>query len=84
VVYNNNPYANFPNLRDEETADFRIQLARHGIKELAYATYPPPGHESAGYTYAMILDARMDQKALVHELMKKVLAASFEWMDLQR
>jgi hypothetical protein len=84
VVYNNNPWADYPTLRDEETADFRILLDRHGIKELAYATYPPPGHESEGYTYAMILDARMEQEGLVRELMRRVLDASFEWMDLQQ
>ena len=42
VLYNNNPYAKLPNLRDEETAEFRRRLAAEGIQELGYATYPPP------------------------------------------
>jgi hypothetical protein len=59
--YNNNPYANYPDLRDQEVAEFRKRLAAAGIKELAYATDPPPGAPSAGYTFAMIVDIGMDR-----------------------
>jgi hypothetical protein len=77
-VYNNNPYA----LRDEETAEFRKQLKMAGIKEVAYATYPPMGQESAGYTYAMLLltDDR-DQYFTIWDILRAVTMESFEEMN---
>src|SRR5262249_42024328 len=55
--YNNNPYEKYPTLRDEEVAEFRKRLKAASITELAYATYPPPGAEEAGFTFALIVDA---------------------------
>jgi hypothetical protein len=72
VVYNNNPYCGDPTARDRETNVIRERLAANGIKELAYATYPPEGKESAGYTYAMVLDARGDQMDWVIETVQEV------------
>lgn len=34
-LYNNNPYADFPTLRDDETAIFRERMKAEGLKELA-------------------------------------------------
>jgi transcriptional regulator with XRE-family HTH domain len=59
--YNNNPYDLYPRRREEEVAEFRKRLKSAGIRELAYATYPPPGEEDAGYTFAMIVDAGQDR-----------------------
>lgn len=79
-VYNNNPYAKHPDLRDEETSAFRDWLQANGIKELAYATYPAAG-EDAGYTYAMILDAGADREAEVAAELRRILAESWKQME---
>jgi hypothetical protein len=76
AVYNNNPYANYPELRDEETAKFRTAMEKAGIKVLAYATYPPEGKEDAGYSYAMILDASRDKIDFVDAMMLKFFKES--------
>jgi transcriptional regulator with XRE-family HTH domain len=81
VLYNNNPYANFPTLRDEETAEFRRRLAAEGIKELAYATYPVGG-ESDGYTYAMVIDAGQDREKWVADTMYEILEESGKRMQM--
>jgi transcriptional regulator with XRE-family HTH domain len=75
VLYNNNPYAKFPTIRDEETAEFRRRLAAEGIKELAYSTYPVGG-ESDGYTYAMVIDASQDRQNWVADTMFEILGES--------
>ncbi len=72
-LYNNNPWAHDSALRDLETAEFRQRLAEAGIPKLAYATYPPPGEEGAGYTYAMIIGAGADRVAWVKETMYAIL-----------
>jgi transcriptional regulator with XRE-family HTH domain len=79
-VYNNNPYAQHPDRRDEETAAFRAWLRANGIKELAYATYPMTG-ESAGYTYAMILDAGAERQAEVVSELQRILRESWARME---
>lgn len=56
-MYNNNPYAVDATLRDKETKVFLKHLRSLGIDCLAQASYPPAGSESAGYTYALILNA---------------------------
>ena len=65
VIYNNNPYAKHPTLRDEEVTKFRGELALAGIKELGYGTYPgeddPDGQP--GYTFAMVIEAGGDVAA---------------------
>ena len=63
-VYNNNPYARFPSLRDDETNRFRERLRSEGIREIAYATYPELG-EDAGYSYAMLIDVPGDDDELL-------------------
>src|SRR5262249_8078751 len=42
-LYNNNPYEQFPALRDQELAEFRRRMRTEGFEELAYATYPLEG-----------------------------------------
>jgi transcriptional regulator with XRE-family HTH domain len=79
--YNNNPYAKHPTLRDEEVAEFRRRLKSAGIKELAYATYPPPGDESAGYTFAMIVDVGEDRMAELCDWWNEILLNSFRRME---
>jgi transcriptional regulator with XRE-family HTH domain len=73
-IYNNNPY-NDPQVRERETAQFRRWLRSQGIKELAYATYPPTG-EDAGYTYAMILRAEEEAVGPVAKAMNDIVAKS--------
>jgi hypothetical protein len=81
-LFNNHPYAKFPSLRDEETAEFRRRLAEEGsMAELAYATYPPEGEEDAGYTYAMLIQLPMnrtigpdDPISWIQETMEDVIA----------
>jgi transcriptional regulator with XRE-family HTH domain len=75
--YNNNPYAADPKLRDEEVAEFRKRLKAARVKELAYATYPGPGEPDAGYTFAMIVDARRDQEATLSAWWVEIIEASF-------
>jgi transcriptional regulator with XRE-family HTH domain len=72
-LYNNNPYSQYPTLRDEELAEFRRRMKAEGIKELAYATYPPEGEEDAGYTYAMLIDAGEDRMSWVSNTMVDVM-----------
>lgn len=67
-VYNNNPYAQAPEKRDEETATFRAWLKSQGIKELAYATYPEDG-----YTYAMIIDCGEERETEVVKELERIL-----------
>src|SRR5262249_1010580 len=79
-VYNNHPYARCPNRRSEETAAFRNWLKANGIKELAYATYPATG-ESAGYTYAMIIDVGVERLAEVAAELRRILEESWKRME---
>jgi transcriptional regulator with XRE-family HTH domain len=81
VLYNNNPYANFPTLRDEETAEFRRRLVAESIKELAYTTYPVGG-QSDGYTYAMVIDASQDREKWVADTMYEILGESSKRMQM--
>ena len=74
-LFNNNPYAADPGMRDKETAKFRAAMEGAGIEELAYATYPREG-EDAGYTYAMILDADRDKTKFVSDMMAKIVKES--------
>lgn len=67
VVFNNHPYASFRHLRDLELAAFRRRLAKVGIRELAFGTYPAEGPD-AGYSYALVLDAHEDREELVARL----------------
>lgn len=67
VLYNNNPYAGHPTLRDEELAEFRERLRAEGIKELAYATYP-----ECGYSYALVVDAGRDRETFLGDLMLEI------------
>jgi transcriptional regulator with XRE-family HTH domain len=76
--YNNNPYAAAPTLRDEEVAEFRKRLKAARIKELAYATYPLPGEESAGYTFAMIVDAGDNRQQELVDWWHEIISASFQ------
>src|SRR5262245_27441964 len=65
VLYNNNPYAAGKWLREDETQRIRERLVALGCEVLAYAEYPPPGEEDAGYTYAMIVRGDDDLVAVV-------------------
>ena len=82
-VYNNNPYAADPTLRDKETAQFREWLKQQGIKELAYDVYPEEGEEDAGYTYAMLLDASQDRMQEIQEKLLEIIFASFRRVELE-
>jgi hypothetical protein len=73
VFWKNNPYANRPTLRDEETAAFCAELAARGIEELAYATYPPEGDEGAGYTYALVVNASRDRESELSDIMTGIV-----------
>jgi hypothetical protein len=72
-LYNNNPYKD-PAWREEETAEIRKRMALVGIKELAYATYPPEGDESAGYTYALIMEGPNDFTDWLKEIVLEITA----------
>ena len=79
-IYNNNPYQDFKDgvseQREEETTKLRIALKKAGLKELAYETYPAKGDESAGYTFAMFIDATDDDTPTIHELYNEILRDS--------
>jgi len=77
-LYNNNPYADDPDRREEETRLFRIRMREAGIRELGYATYPPSGEELPGYTYAMVLDADESQIGVVNNAMKGAMREASE------
>jgi transcriptional regulator with XRE-family HTH domain len=70
-LYNNNPYAFDDTLRDRETKVLRKKLAAAGYKQLAYQTYPLPGEEGEGYTYALILQAGEDDMAAISDLFQQ-------------
>jgi hypothetical protein len=81
-LYNNNPYKKpFPcRHREKETEFFREQMKEAKIGELGYATYPLEG-DSAGYSYAMILNARDNQIGIVHDAMKAAMKEAYEWVE---
>jgi hypothetical protein len=79
-LYNNNPYASDPTLRDQETDEFRRRLKEAGIKELAYATYPDEGEEDAGYTYAMLIEAGEEKADWITETMIACIRESYRKM----
>ena len=54
-LYNNNPYARHPSLRDVELTKIRKILKAEGLEEMSFASYPRPGNKDAGYTYALII-----------------------------
>jgi transcriptional regulator with XRE-family HTH domain len=76
VLYNNNPYAQYPTLRDEELAEFLSRLRAEGIQELAYATYPEDG-----YTYAMVIDASRDREQFLADVMQDIMMETFRRDD---
>jgi hypothetical protein len=77
-VYNNNPYAKHPKLRDYELKQFRLRMSAAGIKELGYGTYPPPGDESAGYTYALLLEAGPDRADFIADTGASVVSDALD------
>jgi hypothetical protein len=79
VLFNNHPYAKFPEARDQETAEFRRRIVEERIEELAYATYPEEV-ESAGYTYALILNASSDRMLWVSDTMREIVGESLHRM----
>jgi hypothetical protein len=81
-LYNNNPYKKpFPcRQREKETEFFRQRMQEAGIAELGYATFPLEG-DSAGYSYAMILDAKDSQIGIVHDAMKAAMKDALEWVE---
>ncbi len=84
-VYNNNPYQNNSTLRTEETERFRKWLNESGITELGYATFPEKG-ESAGYTYAMLLDVAendIERQTAIRRAMQDCIDESFDHIDRQ-
>jgi hypothetical protein len=73
-LYNNHPYKKPAiNRREMETDLFRQRMRDAGIRELGYSTYPPPGDEDAGYSYAMILDAGESQLWDVRDAMRQAM-----------
>src|SRR5262245_5392962 len=68
VMFNNNPYALHPTLRDEELAEFRKYLSEKGIHELGFATYP-----KNAYTYALVIDASQDREKEVNDKMAEIV-----------
>jgi transcriptional regulator with XRE-family HTH domain len=80
-LYNNNPWEDHPELRANETREFRRRMKEEGIKELAYETYPPEGQEDAGYTYAMIIDAGKEKEDWVAETMNAIVAKSYRKLE---
>ena len=68
VIYNNHPYAVYPERRDEELVQFRNWLRAEGIQELSFATYP-----ETGYSYAIILDVSKDRETFVVEAMREIM-----------
>jgi hypothetical protein len=85
-LYNNNPYKKpgYGNAmdrarRDKETDLFRARIREAGFDELAYATYPGPSEVSAGYSYAMILDACDSELGIIHDAMREALRETEEW-----
>jgi hypothetical protein len=83
-LYNNNPYDKYPDLRDEELAEFRARMKERGLKELAFAAYPPDGEEDAGYTYARLIstgeDAEETSRWAYHTMME-ILKKSYKRME---
>lgn len=84
-LYNNNPYRKpgHGNVidharRDTETELFRRRMMELGIGELGYATFPPAGHDLAGYTYALILDGTETQSEKVRDAMREALREAWE------
>jgi len=83
-VYNNNPWDDFKDgksaRRDAETEEFRAALAKEGIEELAYETYPKSG-EDAGYTFAMIVDAGIDKLDWMADTLTDIVTKSMDRME---
>lgn len=71
-IYDNNPYKDDATKRDRETDDITRRLAAIGVETLAYSTYPKDG-VSAGYTYAMLVDADVARHNEVREVVYKAL-----------
>jgi len=71
VIFNNHPYAQYPDLRSQQLAQFREYLRAHGIKELGYATYPQDG-----YTYALIVETTVNQGVSLEKEMERILVSS--------
>uniref|UniRef100_UPI0013ED2466 hypothetical protein n=1 Tax=Paludisphaera soli TaxID=2712865 RepID=UPI0013ED2466 len=80
-VYNNNPYAGFPSLRDEELAEFRRRMDEEGLQELASAGYPPEGEVDAGYTHAMIVQVGEEKLSWVAVTMGEILRRSHALLE---
>jgi hypothetical protein len=73
--------------QDEETAEFRRRLATEGIGELAYATWPPPGHEDAitpeggASADALVINAGRDRGQWVAKTMLDIARATSDRLN---
>jgi hypothetical protein len=81
-LFDNRPYtkADGGNRRREKLLElFREKMKDADITELGYGTYPPPGEEQAGYTYAIMLDAGDSKTEIIIEAFEQSVRETDEW-----
>lgn len=62
-IYDNNPWAADPTLRDRHYAELADAMARRECRLVAQASYPDAGAEDAGYTVALIFESAEPSRA---------------------
>jgi hypothetical protein len=80
VLFNNNPYKNFPLARAKEFEALVEQLQTLGIEKLGYAEYPKRG-SAEGYTYAAIFRCDEEQARLVLQSARDLFATMIPLSD---
>lgn len=81
VIFNNNPYAQAPGLREVQMDDLLGWLAERGTPAVATAIHPPAGEPDAGYTVAALVAGALDDVDPIRERMN---ALTMKAMDVMR
>jgi hypothetical protein len=88
-IYDNNPYSAGPQYREEQLCRFRQRLDQRGYKEVGFGIWPPEGEESAGYTFALLIDdwtpeMQEEVSKMYQEVVGQIVAKLVKLMSLQK
>ncbi len=79
-VFNNNPYVNYPRLRDEEFVRLQTRLTEIGIQTWGVKTFPVSG-DGEGYSCAMVVNMAPDRQSQLEEILHQVELESLKIMQ---
>lgn len=73
LLYDNNPYANYPDVRPRQMRVLQERFEKVGIKTLACGGSEDEVHEGQSYTVSLLLDCSQDRMDEVMEILYEVV-----------